>query len=92
MTARRSDLSSLPDWPRLLSRDQAAMYVGLSPRSFDLEVAAGTFPGPVELKRVRRLLWERKAIDARIDQLSDLSDDGGYEARKAAWQNRFGRE
>ncbi len=26
MTARRSDLSDLPDWPRLLSREQAAAY------------------------------------------------------------------
>ncbi|CCG07047.1 DNA-binding protein [Pararhodospirillum photometricum] len=34
MTARVEDLSHLPGWPRLLSPEQAAAYMALSPSSF----------------------------------------------------------
>lgn len=34
MTARRANLSGLPDWPRLMSVDQAAAYLGLSAPTF----------------------------------------------------------
>src|SRR5687767_9438758 len=72
--------------PRLLSCEQAAHYVGLSPNAFEQEVAAGTFPAPVELARVRRRLWDIKAIDAAIDKAMGLmirEDD--RERRKREW-------
>lgn len=65
MVAGRSDLAGLPDWPRRLSRAQAAIYVGLSPTSFDAEVAAGRMPHPID--RGRRKLWDRVAIDRVLD-------------------------
>jgi predicted DNA-binding transcriptional regulator AlpA len=65
MTARRDDLAGLPFWPRLLSREQAAAYVGVSPSTFDHEVRAGTWPAP--MKRGRRPTWDRAQIDRVLD-------------------------
>jgi hypothetical protein len=53
--------------PRLLSREAAARYVGLSSGAFVAEVAAGTFPAPFLLKRTRRHLWDVRALDAAMD-------------------------
>ena len=53
--------------PRLLSREAAARYVGLSSGAFAAEVAAGTFPAPFLLKRTRRRLWDVRALDAALD-------------------------
>ncbi len=65
MPASRDGLAGLPDWPRRLSREQAAAYVGLSPTTFDIDVAAGRLPQP--LQRGRRKLWDRAAIDHKLD-------------------------
>jgi hypothetical protein len=77
--------------PRLLSREEAAAYVGLSPNSFDIEVRAGTFAGPVRLKRVDRRLWDRKALDlaldAKLPAVADLGADG-FESRRQRWNRR----
>jgi hypothetical protein len=73
--------------PRLLDRIHAAAYVGLSPNTFDAEVAAGTFSGPFPLTRTRRRLWDVRALDADMDRAMGLTgkvDDRA--ARKAAWQ------
>ena len=50
MTARRSDLSDLPNWPRLLSREQAAAYVGISVPTLESRVG-DLFPKPVRIGR-----------------------------------------
>lgn len=44
MAARVSDLEGLPYWPRMLSRAQAASYVGVSPGQFAKEVEEGRWP------------------------------------------------
>jgi excisionase family DNA binding protein len=62
---------SLP--PRLLSREQAAEYCGLSRTFFDQTVANGGMPRPARLGR--RVLWDRHKLDAAIDKLD--SDDAG---------------
>lgn len=49
--------------PRLFSRAQAAAYCGISENQFDEEVKAGTFPAPFPLRRTRRVLWDRVALD-----------------------------
>jgi predicted DNA-binding transcriptional regulator AlpA len=73
--------------PRLLSREEAAHYVGLSPNAFEQEVAAGTFPKAYPLAAVRRRLWDIRAIDAALDHLlGPRSND--WEARKRAWQEQ----
>jgi hypothetical protein len=58
--------------PRLLSREAAARYVGLSSGAFAAEVAAGTFTSPFLLKRTRRRLWDVRALDADLDRAAAL--------------------
>ncbi|MFZ2869614.1 helix-turn-helix transcriptional regulator [Zavarzinia sp.] len=74
MVARLKDLSQLPGWPRMLSRDQAAAYVGVSTGTFAREVGAGFWPAPLE--RGRRQTWDRAAIDRLLDQRAGLTQDG----------------
>ena len=79
-------MTALPDQetPRLMGRRRAAAYVGLSPNSFDAEVSNGTFPAPVSLS-CRRRLWDRVALDRRLDQLSGLAPS----SNSAKWLERF---
>lgn len=72
MAARRAPLERLPHWPRLLSREEAARYVGVSATLFDREVGEGKWPrlpqstilrlaamppNPQGMKRRRRHRW-----------------------------------
>lgn len=81
---------------RLMSRDQAAAYVGISPTQFDEEVAAGTFPGPFPLARTRRVLWDRvaldRAIDARLTSVVEIAQGGTFDERRNQWRRRRARE
>jgi len=67
MTARLSDLMGLPFWPRCLSRDQAAAYVGLSAGTFDKAIRYGSYPGGIKIGG--RTLWDRKALDEAVDRI-----------------------
>ena len=70
-------LPDLPYWPRYLSREQAAMYVGVSPDTFDMEVQDGLWPAPRRRgSKGGRLTWDRSALDAAADRASGLSDPG----------------
>lgn len=56
-----------PPCVRLLSRVEAAAYVGVSPNTFDRMMTDGFMPGP---KRVYgRVLWDVRALDAAINSL-----------------------
>lgn len=76
MAAKVTDLNGLPYWPRLLSRDQAARYVGVSATQFSKEVAAGRWPAPERRGPAGtcsgRLLWDRVLLDQRQDERSGL--------------------
>jgi len=63
---------SLP--PRLIGREAAAAYLGISPGLFDALVKAGLMPQPKKLGE-RRLGWDRLAIDAAVDCLPSLVPD-----------------
>ena len=56
--------------PRGLSRVDAAEYVGVSATTFDLMVKQGKMPKPFRI--FGRVVWDRKKVDAAIDQLSDV--------------------
>lgn len=72
MTAKRSDLADLPDWPRLLSREQAAAYCGVSGARLDR-----LLPGlPAVQAEIGRVLFDRKLIDKRLDAMSGLDLTG----------------
>jgi hypothetical protein len=72
--SRSTALSAMRPIPRRgLSRDEAAMYIGVSPRKFDELVHDGRMPGP---KRIdRRLIWDRYAIDLAFDALESYSPE-----------------
>ncbi|MFC3674708.1 hypothetical protein [Ferrovibrio xuzhouensis] len=68
MAGRRLDTAELPGWPRMMSRDLAAAYVGVSPSTFDLEVAEGLLPKPLPRGRKGGLdTWDRMALDDALD-------------------------
>ena len=54
--------------PRLICRDAAAAYVGVSPNTFDKMIADGLMPSPRRLTE-RRLAWDMRQLDAAIDRL-----------------------
>lgn len=63
MTATAADLNGLPDWPRLLSREQAAAYCTLSTSAFDDHVR----PHLVEIPFGRAVRFDRRQIDRWLD-------------------------
>lgn len=57
------------DNQRLLSRQEASAYCGVSVATFSGWVSAGHMPKPLFGSR----RWDRKAIDARLDEASGLA-------------------
>lgn len=73
MTNPMPALSDLPDWPRLMSEEQAAAYVGVSVSTFVANIG-NPWPEPIQFGR--RKLYDRVAIDRAVDALSEhLSPD-----------------
>jgi predicted DNA-binding transcriptional regulator AlpA len=66
MTARA--LSEMRPVPRRgLSRDESAMYIGISATKFDDLVADGRMPAPVKIDG--RKVWDVRALDLAFDAL-----------------------
>jgi hypothetical protein len=66
MTAR--SLSEMRPVPRRgLSRDESAMYIGISAGKFDELVADGRMPTPVKIDS--RKVWDVRALDLAFDAL-----------------------
>jgi len=59
MTRALSEIRPLPR--RGLSRDEAAMYIGISAAKFDEMVADGRMPGPVQIDA--RKVWDIRSLD-----------------------------
>jgi len=53
---------------RGLSRDEAAMYIGISSAKFDEMVADGRMPKPVRIDA--RKVWDLRSLDLAFDALS----------------------
>ncbi|MFK4385826.1 helix-turn-helix transcriptional regulator [Bradyrhizobium sp. USDA 223] len=64
--------------PRMLSREAAAAYVNVSPNTFDGMVAEGRMPSARKLSE-RRISWDRMELDAYIERLARVDDDGAAE-------------
>lgn len=59
-------------WPRGLSHEDAALYLGIGVTTFDAMVEDGRMPKP---KRVgRRVLWDRWEIDRAFSLLGKEDD------------------
>lgn len=73
LSDRRPPLSELPFWPRYLSREESARYVGVSPDVFDGEVDAGHWPQARRRGgKGGRLTWDRLSLDAAADRDSGI--------------------
>ncbi|MBO6755690.1 MAG: hypothetical protein JJ902_05155 [Roseibium sp.] len=66
--AKHADPKALPH-PRLITKEAAAHYCSISESSFDGWMRKGLVPPAVEGTN----RWDRKAIDARLDELSGLT-------------------
>jgi excisionase family DNA binding protein len=65
----RAALSDVRPVPRRgLSRDEAAMYIGISPSKFDELVEDGRMPAPVKIDG--RKVWDIRQLDLAFDALS----------------------
>ena len=60
---------AMPNWPRRMQADMAAMYLGIS-RSKFLEGVGGKYPKPV--KDGGNSLWHIEDLDAAADSLKGL--------------------
>ncbi len=70
---RSTALSAVRPTPRRgLSRDEAAMYIGISASKFDELVRDGRMPGPKQIDG--RKLWDVHAPDLAFDSLPDDND------------------
>ncbi len=60
----------LPYPPRGLSREHAALYIGVGTTTFDRLVEEGRMPKPIRIGK--RVVWDRLMIDAAF---TDLGED-----------------
>ena len=80
--------------PRLLTREQAAAYLAMSPTAFDTLVKAGQMPVSVPLahphgKRMKVARWDIRALDRAIDALSGVVPDKARAERRQAVSQRI---
>jgi len=68
--ATRPALADVGIAPRLLTREQAAAYCGISLPTFTNWVRSGILPGPIPGTH----RWDRKAIDAALDRASGFEN------------------
>jgi predicted DNA-binding transcriptional regulator AlpA len=74
-------LSEIRPIPRRgLSRDEAAMYVGLSAGKFNEMVKDGRMPKPVIIDG--RKVWDIRSLDLAFDALSTPTDNPWEEAER----------
>jgi predicted DNA-binding transcriptional regulator AlpA len=72
MSRAFSDMRPVPR--RGLSREEAAMYIGVSPSKFDELVTDGRMPTPVKIDT--RKVWDIRHLDLAFDALS-MENPGG---------------
>jgi predicted DNA-binding transcriptional regulator AlpA len=70
MARALSEMRPLPR--RGLSREEAAMYIGVSAAKFDELVVEGRMPGPVRIDA--RKVWDIRSLDLAFDALPKEDD------------------
>lgn len=92
MTAKLHDIKDLPYWPRWLSSEQAAAYVGVSVNLFLEEVEMGKWPRPEKRgKTGTRLTWDRLLLDDASDRGSGRIAGIAVADAEAEALGRFGK-
>jgi predicted DNA-binding transcriptional regulator AlpA len=66
----RATMKQTSLWPRGLSRDQAATYLGISRTSFQKLVDAGTMPRGKRITK-GRVVWDRAELDHHFDHIDE---------------------
>jgi hypothetical protein len=61
--------------PRLIGREASAVYVNLSPNTFDDMVDKGIMPKPRIIPDCRRKVWDVRELDAAVDALLHDGED-----------------
>lgn len=68
------NLTDCPAWPRYLTRESAAVYLGVSTDLFDDEVRQGLWPAPRRRGgRGGKLTWDRLLLDDAADRASGIT-------------------
>ena len=67
MASPKPALAEMPNWPRLMSEEQAAAYVSLSLNTFRADVGR---IWPEAIRIGRRKLYDRLVLDRAVDDLS----------------------
>lgn len=65
-----------PDQPRLKSRQAAARYLGVSPRTFSELVAEGSIPEGIRFGARRDPMWDVKDLDAAVEKRKPAKESG----------------
>lgn len=88
MTARRLPPERLPGWPRWLTEDLAAAYVGVGLSLFREEVKAGKWP-PARQRGAKGglLTWDREALDRASDEGSNPFEETKEQLLERARRN-----
>ncbi|WP_376742150.1 helix-turn-helix transcriptional regulator [Ensifer canadensis] len=71
--------------PRLIGRQEAAAYCGISPTCFSMWVASHKMPPPIPGTRK----WDKRAIDAKLDEISGLESPHTRVTATAHERNTF---
>lgn len=85
--AHDTDMAYLPFWPRLLTRAQAATYLGLTVTGFNQGLEDGTWPEPVTTHG-RNKLWDRRRLDEAVDTLSGYAIQNAHDKEDEDWRRR----
>ncbi len=80
MTARKAAIADLPDWPRGLSLEQAAAYLGMSAGHFTAHVAVQP------IKVGSRIIYDREQLDRWFDSQREGGQSSGQRSR---WLERL---
>lgn len=73
---------ALPHWPRLLSVEQAASYVGISKTTFLNGVGRAW---PKSIRHGKRVLWDRTRLDRTVDAMSGLAPSSSPAEEDDSW-------
>ena len=73
----------MPDWGRLLRRELAAAYLGMSASKFSQMVQEGIIPAPRALPGGHVNVWDRRELDGWADSLAESEPANGWDSTAA---------
>lgn len=64
--------------PRMMTKEQVALYLQVSPDHVDILEDTGMLPGRIKLGRLVR--WDRRAVDLALDRASGIERPSAQDA------------